>query len=84
MMRMRLSGFCQQIYGLLLQLYPDSYRVEFADEMQAVFAELLAQSEAQGRMAVWAMLFRELRQAPEALWHAHRHTNPSRKARPNS
>jgi hypothetical protein len=38
----------QRAYRMLLRLYPPDYRVEFADEMLAVFAQHAAERRAQG------------------------------------
>jgi hypothetical protein len=61
-----------RIYGLLLSLYPPRFRSEFEAEMQAVFADLLAQERRGGGLAVLILLLRELFHAPHALWSAYR------------
>lgn len=55
------------IYTWLLQLYPRRYRALFADEMQAVFAQALAEAAAQGGFAVLSLCRREVRDLPHLL-----------------
>lgn len=43
-MRKNIIHSSQQLYGMLLQLYPKSYRREFGKEMQYVFSEQLNDS----------------------------------------
>jgi hypothetical protein len=62
------------LYRQLLNLYPPSFRAEFAGEMEAVFAQALAQAASRGWLAVLAFGWRELRDLPMSVlvehWHA--------------
>ena len=54
-----------RLYAALLRLYPRTFRVEFDEEMAAVFAE--AMNEAAGRGQLASYLLRELRDVPQSL-----------------
>jgi hypothetical protein len=60
-----------RLYAALLRLYPCSFRAEFGAEMEAVFAEALAGTAAQGWASLASLLLRELRDWPGALLRAH-------------
>ncbi|MFN2198776.1 MAG: hypothetical protein ACK2UW_21835 [Anaerolineales bacterium] len=66
-----------RLYQALLAGYPDEFRDEFGGEMAAVFAAALAawpeQSEQDGKLWPWQLLWRELRDWPAAVWQAHRY-----------
>ena len=57
---MTLPAFIQRLYAAAVWLYPWRFRASFGDEMQAVFAEVLAGACASGRRAVMALCAREL------------------------
>lgn len=65
-MRRPFAWLCH-VYGWLLRLYPRAYHARFADEMQVVFAQALAEAEKQGWLAVLALWSRELRDIPRLL-----------------
>jgi hypothetical protein len=56
-----------RFYALLVNLYPHSFRQEFADEMQAVFAQKLQVNLETGLWAAWLVLWKELRDWPGAI-----------------
>jgi ABC-type antimicrobial peptide transport system permease subunit len=47
-------------YARLLWLYPQSFRAQFVDEMQQVFAQVLADAAPRGPVALLAVCAREL------------------------
>ena len=51
-------------YGWLLRLYPPSFRAEYGEELQMVFAQALADRNDQ---PAWRLVWRELATAPPAL-----------------
>jgi hypothetical protein len=67
---MRLALNC---YALLVSLYPRPFRREFGAEMCAVFAAAAAAANPHGRVALMALLWRELRDCPGLLWAEYRH-----------
>lgn len=54
----------QSLYASLLRLYPNSFREEFAPEMQAVFAASLRDASLLGKRALFSLLLRELTHLP--------------------
>jgi hypothetical protein len=58
-----------RLYAGLLNLYPRWFRVEFADEMQAVFLEGAQEATARGALVHFCL--REMRDAPQALTAAY-------------
>lgn len=70
-MSARLRPFLRA-YALLLRLYPAPFRAEYADEMQGVFAEALAEATRQGPAAVVGLCLRELCEFPAAAAREHR------------
>lgn len=56
--------FFQSLYARLLCLYPNSFREEFAPEMQAVFAESLEEALLLGKRPLFTLLLRELVHLP--------------------
>ena len=63
-MRTRLA---LRLYRILLAFYPRAYRAEFAEEMEAVFAQELAEHH----VAPISLFWRELRDWPKLIWRAH-------------
>lgn len=57
-----------RLYARLLRLYPRRFREEFADEMQAVFAEAAAKAKGAERLE---LIVREVRDWPGAVILAH-------------
>jgi hypothetical protein len=62
------------VYAALLHLYPRTFRDEFADEMQSVFGDSIAEAAQHGVAALIALCLQELRDLPGAilreLWQA--------------
>jgi len=56
-----------QVYAALLRLYPTSFRMEFEEEMRAVFAEAMAKAAKRGMRSLAALLFRETWNWPGSL-----------------
>lgn len=56
-----------QVYTALLRLYPTSFRMEFEEEMRAVFAEATAKAAKRGMRSLAAFLFRETWDWPGSL-----------------
>lgn len=65
--RLRLIG----VYRWLLHWYPPEFRDEFADEMQRVFADSLAEAAKRGSAAVMWICLKELRDLPGAILREH-------------
>jgi hypothetical protein len=63
----RAAFLASQAYAALLRLYPPSFRHEFGDELQIVFAAAVADATAQGRLAFAMTCGRELRDLAPAL-----------------
>jgi hypothetical protein len=59
------------IYGLVLHLYPRTFRAEFEAEMQTVFTAEMAEAAQGGLAAVARVCWRELRDLPGAIIRAH-------------
>lgn len=64
-------SWVSRLYRAVLCLYPPAFRAAFAEEMQAVFAETLAEAAKQGLMALAGAGLRELWHAPPILVRAH-------------
>jgi hypothetical protein len=60
------------LYGAFLRLYPQRFRVEFEDEMQAVFSQSLEQAARQGIASLADVTLREVLHAPLTLLRVHR------------
>jgi hypothetical protein len=58
------AQFITRVYGLLLRLYPRQFRVEFGDEMQCVFADLVNDAAKRGLTAVLMVCAREMWELP--------------------
>ena len=56
------------LYKLSFQAYPQAFRAEFADEMEGVFREQLAEQSGNGRRALLVVGFQELSQLPVAAF----------------
>jgi hypothetical protein len=59
------------LYRLGLKLTPAAYRLEFADEMEGVFVQVLERQSARGLAAGWRALGRELRSLPGLVLRLH-------------
>ena len=59
-----LARFATRIYAGLLRLYPRDFRSAFGDEMQSVFGAAAAEAAARGKVALFVLLWRELRDVP--------------------
>ena len=60
-----------RIYHILLAFYPSSFRAEFSEEMQDVFAAALAAAQHPGGEQPWQLLWRELRAWPGSVLQAY-------------
>lgn len=56
-----------RVYAALLQLYPQSFRAEFGEEMRAVFADALQEAARAGRISLARLLWRELLELPVSI-----------------
>lgn len=56
-----------RLYALLIRLYPPSFRAEFADEMQVVFTEAMAEAAERGKLPLAVVCWREMRDWPITL-----------------
>ncbi|MFZ5911015.1 MAG: hypothetical protein ACOYYU_13460 [Chloroflexota bacterium] len=61
----------RRFYALLLNLYPRSYREEYGEELQAVFALSLADAAKLGKMEIAKVLLRELVGLPQGIFFEH-------------
>ncbi len=68
------------LYKLSFQAYPQAFRAEFADEMEGVFREQLAEQSGNGHRALLVIGFHELSQLPVAAfrlrWRVWRKNRP--------
>ncbi len=64
-------GFLIRLYAALLRLYPQSFRVEFADEMQSVFAETVADAAQRDAASLIKVCLREIKDLPMSLLNEH-------------
>lgn len=60
-----------RLYAFLLRLYPHTFRDEFADEMQNVFADTIADAAKRGTVALIRTCLQELRDLPGAILREH-------------
>lgn len=60
-----------RLYALLVRLYPRKFRDKFADEMQSVFADSIAEAAQRGLAALIALCLQELRDLPGAILREH-------------
>src|SRR5512135_93015 len=60
-----------RIYNWLLYLYPREFRDEFADEMQSVFADSIADAARRGNIALIQVSLKELRDLLRAILREH-------------
>ncbi len=58
-------------YGVILNLFPRQFRLEFGSEMQVVFSEALDEAAAEGRLILGQTLLRELLHLPGAALVQH-------------
>ena len=63
--------FSRLVYAAFMQLYPYKFQVEFADEMQVVFATVVADAAKSGAAFVAVVCLRELRDLPINLLREH-------------
>ena len=68
---MEVPQFLRDCYGLLLKLYPKTYREEYGDELQAVFNLSLGEALKMGRINLASLLLRELTGLPRAILYEH-------------
>lgn len=68
------------LYRLGLRLTPAAYQLEFSDEMEGVFVQVLARESARGRAAAWSALGRELLSLPGLVLRLHWRVLRSRSA----
>jgi hypothetical protein len=61
----------ERFYGLLLNLFPQNYRHEYGEELQAVFALSLADAAKFGNLGIAKVLLRELVGLPQAIFIEH-------------
>ncbi|MBI5290479.1 MAG: hypothetical protein HY872_01215 [Chloroflexi bacterium] len=66
-----MTQFVARLYALLLHLYPLSFRAEYGEEMQAVFAEAMAEAAERGVAAFIAVCLGEIRDMPGSLLREH-------------
>ncbi|MEK7787440.1 MAG: hypothetical protein AAB658_18720, partial [Chloroflexota bacterium] len=59
------------LYAWVLKLYPPSFRAEFADEIQAVFAKVASEAARRDVMSLARACLRELRDLPASLVREH-------------
>jgi len=59
------------LYGRLLSLYPQQYRAEYGEELQAVFGLVANEATQQGTFSVIRLGWRELRDLPGAAIREH-------------
>ena len=65
------KDFLLRLYGYLLYLYPREFRIEFGNEMCAVFAEALSDAKDHGASILSEVVLGELRDFPLAVLGAH-------------
>ena len=63
--------FLRTLYGLLLYLFPGTYREEYGDELQAVFILSFDDAMRNGRGSVLGLLFHEMIGLPQAILYEH-------------
>jgi hypothetical protein len=63
--------FLRRIYGLLLNLFPKTYREEYSDELQAVFNLSLDDAHTIGGLELALIILREFFSLPGAILHEH-------------
>ena len=60
-----------RIYVVMLRFYPRSFQAEFAEEMQAVFAQAAEEASARGGLAFGLFCLKELAGLPAAIGRAY-------------
>jgi hypothetical protein len=60
-----------RVYRVLLALYPPTFRADFGEEMQDVFAAGLAETQRPGGETLRRLLWREVRDWPQAVLQQH-------------
>jgi len=63
--------FIHEVYGLLLYLFPRTYREEYGEELQAVFHLSLEDAMKEGSLEAAKIVLRELRGLPKAILYEH-------------
>ena len=63
--------FLRRLYGLLLNLFPRTYREEYGDELQAVFNLSLADAARRNGLEFATALLQELISLPKAILYQH-------------
>lgn len=75
----RSTYILMRIYTRLLSLYPQQYRTEYGEELQAVFSLLVNQAAQRGRFSVVRLGWREMRDMPGAVIREYRRERRKRK-----
>ncbi len=60
-----------KLYRVLLAFYPSGFQAEFKEEMQAVFATVLTESQHPDGERTWRLLWREMRHWPGTVFQEH-------------
>lgn len=68
----RSTRIVARLYALLLRLYPRAYRIEYGQELCAVFSLTVREAARRGAFSLIGLSLRELRDLPGAILHAHR------------
>ena len=63
--------FLRTLYGLLLYLFPGTYREEYGDELQAVFNLSLADAARQNGLELARVILQEFLSLPKAIIYEH-------------
>ncbi len=63
--------FAVRLYRLLLRLYPPAFHARFGQEMETVFADMMAEARQVGHIQTAATLLRELADLPAGLAHSY-------------
>ncbi len=64
-------GFIRRFYGLLLNLFPQNYRHEYGEELQAVFDLTLEDAAGQNNLELAQVILQEFVSLPKAIIHEH-------------
>ncbi len=67
----RVTDLITRLYAYAIRLYPRSFRVEFEEEMRAVFAHSVAEAAQRGSLSLLAACLREARDLPLILLREH-------------
>jgi hypothetical protein len=66
------------LFSALLRFYPSEYRQEFAEEMQEVFAQAIADASRSGSFSLVSLLINELLDLPLSVLRVHRQIRSTR------